>query len=99
MYTEFQSEMSKSKIGIETYIRRMIEKDCFIHPGIIIEQIGVITLPESGHTILHSAIEHALKTKEVRHVETLLDLNYPMYFANKKGQSIIASLLKSHGKD
>ena len=99
MYAEFKAEMSKNKISIETYIRRLTEKDCFIHPQIILEQIGIITAPETGNTILHSAIEHALKTKEVRHVETLLDLDYPMYFANKKGQSIIASLLKSHGKD
>ena len=32
MYAEFRAEMSKNKISIETYIKRLTEKDCFIHP-------------------------------------------------------------------
>ena len=79
-------------ISIKVYMKELIKEDLVVHPKIIIDQIGDYQEPNRGHTVLHSAIEHALKTKQINHVKSLMQLGCPMYYGTKGDKTIIAPL-------
>ena len=74
-----------------------MEHDQLVHPRILLEQMGKLAPPtDDGQTILHSAVAHALVTRDFRYIETLLNLGCPMYISNKHGQSILAVLFEAN---
>ena len=79
-------------------MKALIKEDLVVHPAIVIDQIGAFHEPDEGHTVLISAIRHAIQHKNTICVKYLLHLGFPMYHATKKGTSVLNTVFKDQEK-
>ena len=70
-------------VSYGVYMKALIKEDLVVHPAIVIDQIGAFHEPDKGHTVLNSAVNHALQHKNKICVKYLLHLGFPMYYATK----------------
>ena len=74
-----------------SFFKSLVKKGIPLHPQFILNQIAKFRQVNTGRTLMYCAVRRVTKrskVKDIKAVELLCSLGYPMYEANVDGESI-----------